>query len=154
MALSTLGMLENRFSADVVKQWADDDRDGTADAAVVNAALEAASSDVEAMLLAGYPDVIPFDVTNIPAVIVGIVTDLAGYALASRRQKAAEQYEKIFTQALDRLKLLLQPKACLRFPDNTVIYLEMDAQADTSGAVWSSTEETEPIFTETAFQHY
>lgn len=147
--LATLTDLEHRFSADVVRQWADDDRDGAADTAVVNAALQSASADVEAVLLPAYPTAIPFTAGNIPAVVVNIVRDYAGYYLAGRRQKAAEHYENVFIQAQTRLNTLIVPNVCLAFPDGSVVYSEGSSEAESNGFAWSSTADTDQTFTDT-----
>lgn len=146
--------LENRFGADIVKQWADDDRDGTADVAVVNAAISQAIGYVEDKLAAAYPSVIPFTVGNTPITIQVICCDIAGYWLAGRRQKAADHYQQRFDQANARLTALCEPDTSLTLPDGTVVFSAGSSEANTSGQSWSNTLETDLTFTDTKMNQF
>ena len=142
--------LQNRYTADVLNQWTDDDRDGVADSAVIAAAVTNAASYVESVIKRGYPDVVPFDDDNVPGVIKDILLSIVGYRLAGRRQKAAEHYKDIYDQAEAALQAIIQPDACIIMPTGDVIYAEGSAEAAADGGIWSSTADKTPVFSDDA----
>lgn len=154
MAFITQADLETRYSANVVKQWTDDNRDGTADAPIITAALDKACSRVTMALTPAYPAIMPLTTSNAPGAVKEIALSIAGYRLAGRRQKAAEHYQTEYQQAEAELLALAQPKACLVLPDGSTVYAEGSTKAEPNGIAWSSTTGTALTFTDTAFRHF
>ena len=154
MAIATLTDLELRYTAETVRQWADDDRDGAADAAVVAAALDKATNRVETVLKQAYPAAVPFDAANVPGAVKEIALSIAGYRLAGRRGKAAELYQTEFEQAEKELAALLLPNACLVYPDGATVYAEGSAEAAADGGIWSSTADRTPVFSDDALAKF
>lgn len=147
--------LEYRYTADVLKQWTDDNRDGTADSPVITAAITNATSYVESVVKRGYPDVIPFDDNSVPPMIKDILLSIVGYRLAGRKQKAAEHYKDIYDQAEAMLQALIQPNACLIMATGDTIYAEGSAEETMhGGGPWSSTTGNTPVFSDTALSGF
>lgn len=154
MGFITQTDLETRYSADIVKQWTDDNRDGVADVAILTAALDKACSRVTMALTPAYPSIMPLTAANTPGAVKEIALSIAGYRLAGRRQKAAEIYQTEYDQAIAELTALAQPKACLVLPDGSVVYSEGSTEAEPNGVAWSSTIDAEQTFTDAAFRHF
>lgn len=153
--LITLTDLENYYSADIIKQWADDNRDGTPDTAVLNAAITDCTGHVESVLKPKYPTCVPFVAATLPAEVKNILLKQVGYQLAGRRQKAAEHYELLNAQAEAQLQALCEVGACLLYPDGTSQYSEGSSQNEGElGGAWSSTRYHRRTFTDRSLRGF
>ncbi len=84
MSYATQTDLERLVSPAVLVQLADDDADGTADAAIVADALARAAAEIDARCALRYQ--VPF--SPVPALVTGLAVDLALYHLYTRRSNA------------------------------------------------------------------
>jgi phage gp36-like protein len=141
---TTQAAIEAQISAETVKQFADDDRDGTADSTVINGVLAWATRHIDVILKPAYPDYVPFEAGNVPEIVQEYAVDYGVFRLAGRRQKVSADWKSAYEAAKTDLEALAQPEHCLTLPDGTVIWSEGSTRADTDQA-WSSTEDVDPV---------
>ena len=102
--------IEKRIGADVLVMLADDNSDGVADDAVINAVLDQASARIDAALGARYN--VP--VSPAPSVLSSVCVSLAVPVLfARRREELPPEHEKLRNAALDLLSSILSGEISL-----------------------------------------
>lgn len=84
MAYATESDLNNRLGGELAVLLADEDGDGAADTAILQAALDDAAAEIDATLAARYAT----PVSPAPPLLTRLNTDLAVYFLFIRRRKA------------------------------------------------------------------
>ncbi len=107
--------LEQRLDPQALRALADDDQDGLADTAVVEAAIADACALIDARLRARYS--VPFD--SAPEVIRAAAAAIAIYLLLTRRRDSAPgEHRRRYEAALALLEQLALGRIALDAPQN------------------------------------
>lgn len=149
----TVSDLNTAYGAETLKQWADDDRDGTADDSILTAAITAAEHDVADRLYPAFSAVMPFTAATLPQVVKQIMIVFTGYILAGRRQRRPDALQDSYRSAEMRLQSLVQKGATLVLPDGSVA-VSHGLPAQGTSSVHSSTLHATPVFTDSSLRGY
>lgn len=137
MAYCNTTDLTNKFGADNLVLWADDDDDDTADASVITAAILEADTIINSRLEGIYS--VPFSST--PDIIKFISVHLSGYTLYMRLGRAEETYLQGANDAVSMLNDLRAGR--MSIPDVSRI-----------AAAYSSTDSDDKVFTIENLEHF
>ncbi len=105
--------LEQRLDPQVLRAVADDDQDGLADAAVLEAAIADAGALIDSRLRARYS--VPFD--SVPDLVRALAAAIAVYLLLTRRcDSAPAEHRRRYEAALALLEQLARGRLALDAP--------------------------------------
>lgn len=91
---------------------ADHDRDGAADAGVVERALASAEAEIDTYIGARYP----LPLATVPAFLKQLCVDIAVYRLALSADVLTEEHRRRYDDAIKHLMRIAEGKAALVFP--------------------------------------
>ncbi|WP_178860820.1 gp436 family protein [Thiomicrorhabdus cannonii] len=125
MVYATQQDIENRYGVDALLVIADRNEDQVVDAAVVAAALEDASAEIDSYVGAKYP----LPLATAPRVLSQLCADIAFYKLSADADAATEERRKRYKDALDLLKRFSRGEVTLGLPQppqttNGVAYIQ------------------------------
>lgn len=105
--------LEQRFGRDYVLSLADRDRDGEADAGVIDQALDDAAAEINAYVAGRYALPLP----SVPPLLVRIACDVAIYRLAPGPGDVTDELRRRFEDAVSLLRRISSGEVSLGLPN-------------------------------------
>ena len=113
MSYATTEQISERYGADVLLLLADRDRDGAADAAVVEQALADAAAEIDTYLAAKYD----LPLTETPDILTRLAVDIAVYRLAAEADLSTDERRKRYEDAVKLLERVARGEASLGLAD-------------------------------------